>query len=138
MDKEKARVTGIGGIFFKSADPSASKDWYHENLGIEIDQWGTNFEWHQGRDASKKGFTQWSPAARDAAHFDAEYMINYRVVQIEKLVQELKQKGVTIVDELQSFPYGKFVHVLDNEGRKVELWEPNDEAYDKIVEARTK
>lgn len=65
-------------------------------------------------------------------------MINYRVVGLEKLLERLKANGVTILDEIETFEYGKFVHTLDNEGTKIELWEPNDEAYDKIVEGRTK
>lgn len=65
-------------------------------------------------------------------------MINYRVVGLEKLLERLKANGVTILDEIETFEYGKFVHILDNEGTKIELWEPNDEAYDKIVEGRTK
>ncbi len=59
-------------------------------------------------------------------------MINYRVENIAALVQELKQNGVTIVDQIESYDYGKFVHILDAEGNKIELWEPNDIAYEKL------
>lgn len=132
------RVTGIGGIFFKCKDPNAIKDWYKKHLGIDTNQWGANFEWRQGADASKKGFTQWSPVSEKSTHFDGALMINYRVENLEELVVQLKKEGVEIVDKIETFDYGKFVHILDNEGNKIELWEPNDVAYDKIVVGRTK
>lgn len=132
------KVTGIGGIFFKCKDPDQLKKWYKNHLGLETDQWGTNFEWRQGTDSSRKGFTQWSPYSEKTNHFTNTFMINYRVENLEWLVAELKKEGVTIVDKIESVEYGKFVHILDGEGNKVELWEPNDIEYDKIVEGRTK
>ncbi|SRR6056297_215111 len=140
MSDDKPRVTGIGGVFFKSANPKNSKQWYKENLGFVVDQWGTNFEWYQGRNPSKKGYTQWSPFPHDTDYFQPSsqpYMINYRVVHLEKLLQTLAENGVTILDEIQEFDYGKFVHILDNEGNKIELWEPNDAEYEKGVQGRT-
>jgi len=141
MDNEKPRVTVVGGIFFKSENPDELKKWYKKNLGLNTDQWGTNFEWYQGRDSSKKGFTQWSPFSQKTRHFEPsekDFMINYRVVHLEKLLEKLKENGVTIVDSIETFEYGKFVHILDNEGNKIELWEPNDIEYEKLVDGRTK
>ena len=141
MDNEKPRVTGIGGIFFKSENPDKIKQWYQKNLGLKTDQWGTNFEWFEGADPTKKGYTQWSPFSKKTNYFEPsskEFMINYRVVHLEKLLEKLKENGVTILDSIESYEYGKFVHILDNEGNKIELWEPIDVAYDKIVEGRTK
>lgn len=135
------RVTGIGGIFFKTKDPQQLKEWYKTHLGFDTDQWGTNFEWRQGEDPNQKGFTQWSPFTETTEYFapsQKEFMINYRVEDIEALVEILKQEGVTVLDEIEAFEYGKFVHILDGEGNKIELWEPNDVEYDKIVEGRTK
>ena len=135
------RVTGIGGIFFKTKDPQQLKEWYKTHLGFDTDQWGTNFEWRQGEDPTQKGFTQWSPFTETTEYFapsQKEFMINYRVEDIEALVEILKQEGVTVLDEIEAFEYGKFVHILDGEGNKIELWEPNDVEYDKIVEGRTK
>jgi predicted enzyme related to lactoylglutathione lyase len=135
------RVTGIGGIFFKSKDPQQIKEWYKTHLGFDTDQWGTNFEWRQGADPTQKGFTQWSPFTETTEYFapsQKDFMINYRVEDIEALVAVLKQEGVTVLDEIEVFEYGKFVHILDGEGNKIELWEPNDVEYDKIVEGRTK
>jgi predicted enzyme related to lactoylglutathione lyase len=135
------KVTGIGGIFFKCKDPKKVKAWYMTHLGLNTDQWGTNFEWRQGADTTKKGFTQWSPFSEASKHFEPsskEFMINYRVENLEALVEELKKAGVVVTDNIEAFEYGKFVHIMDIEGNKVELWEPNDIEYDKIVEGRTK
>jgi predicted enzyme related to lactoylglutathione lyase len=135
------RVTGIGGIFFKCKDPNKMKEWYKTHLGLATDKYGTNFEWRQGADSSKKGFTQWSPFSEKTKYFEPstkDYMINYRVDNLTLLVKELKKEGVTIVDTIESFNYGKFVHILDVEGNKVELWEPNDHEYDKFEGGRTK
>jgi predicted enzyme related to lactoylglutathione lyase len=135
------RVTGIGGIFFKTKDPQKIKEWYKKHLGLDTDQYGTNFEWYQGANPSKKGFTQWSPFKEDTSYFEPSnqaFMINYRVENLESLVEALKIEGVTIVDAIESFNYGKFVHILDLEGNKIELWEPNDLEYDKFEGGRTK
>jgi len=135
-----AKVTGIGGIFFKTKDVQKTKEWYQKNLGLETDQWGTNFEWRTARDPNQKGFTQWSPSPPTSQFFGdsgQQFMINYRVDNLEKLLKELSQAGVTILDEVESVEYGKFVHILDPDGHKVQLWEPIDEEYDKIVEGRT-
>lgn len=132
------KVTGIGGIFFKCKDPKKLKEWYRDHLGLDTDQWGTNFEWRQATDSSKKGFTQWGPFAERSTHFEGTYMINYRVTDLAALTEELKKAGVTIVDKIETVEYGSFVHILDNEGNKVELWEPNDAEYDKIVVGRTR
>jgi len=136
----KKRVTGIGGIFFKCKDPLATKNWYQNHLGLNTDKWGTNFEWRQC-DNNKKGHTQWSPFEQNTEYFEPssqEFMINYRVEDLEKLVDVLKSEGVTVLDEIATYEYGKFVHILDGDGRKVELWEPVDEEYDKVVDGRTK
>ena len=135
------KVTGIGGIFFKCKDPDAIKAWYKEHLGLDTDPYGTSFEWWQGDDASRKGSTQWSPFKENTKYFEPstkEFMINYRVENLETLVDLLRQEGVTILDNIETFDYGKFVHIQDLEGNKIELWEPYDEEYDKIVEGRTK
>ena len=135
------RVTGIGGIFFKCQDPDNVKAWYKTHLGLNTDQWGTTFEWHQGADSTKKGYTQWSPFKDKTTYFEPsvkDFMINYRVENLEMLVDALREEGVTILDQIEAFEYGKFVHILDIEGNKIELWEPNDEEYDKIVGGRTK
>lgn len=141
INKSKPKVTGIGGVFFKCNDSEKIKQWYKNNLGLDTDQYGTNFEWRQGNDPNKYGFTQWSPFSENTKYFEPstkDFMINYRVENIEELVKNLKIQGVTILDEIETYDYGKFVHILDIENNKIELWEPNDVEYNKIVEGRTK
>jgi predicted enzyme related to lactoylglutathione lyase len=135
------RVTGIGGIFFKCQDTSKMKEWYKTHLGLNTDEYGTTFEWRESEDPEKKGHTQWSPFAETTKYFEPskkEFMINYRVENLEELMVELKKEGVTILDEMESYDYGKFVHILDIEGNKIELWQPIDTEYEKIVEGGTK
>ena len=133
------RVTGIGGVFFKVKDPSMTRDWYKQHLGFNTDEYGSNFEWRQADEGVKKGFTQWSPFKESSSYFDQDFMINYRVSNLDGLLDDLRTKGVEIVDEVQQEDYGKFVHIIDGDGNKVELWEPNDESYDDMVgEGRTK
>ncbi|MEX6687095.1 VOC family protein [Danxiaibacter flavus] len=135
-NQQKTRkVTGIGGIFFKCKDPNKVKEWYKTYLGLNTNQYGTVFEWYQGADSTKKGFTQWSPFAEKTKYFapsTKEFMINYRVENLQSLVEELKLNHITIVDSIETYDYGKFVHILDLEGNKLELWEPNDVAYEKL------
>jgi predicted enzyme related to lactoylglutathione lyase len=129
------RVTGIGGIFFKCKDPDKMKKWYQTNLGLNTNENGAVFEWFQGADSTKKGFTQWSPFDEKSKYFEPsskDFMINYRVENIAALVEELKKNGVTVVDTIETYDYGKFVHILDVEGNKIELWEPNDIEYEKL------
>jgi predicted enzyme related to lactoylglutathione lyase len=95
----------------------------------------------QADEGTQKGFTSWGPFKEDTKYFnpsEKEFMINYRVENIEWLVEKLKKEGVTVVDAIEVFEYGKFIHIMDIEGNKIELWEPNDIEYDKIVNARTK
>ncbi len=135
------RVTGVGGIFFKCNDPQKLKEWYNVHLGLKTDKYGTNFVWWQGADSTKKGYTQWSPFAATTKYFEPstkEFMINYRVENLIALVDQLKKEGVTIVDTLETYNYGKFIHILDLEGNKIELWEPIDEEYGKFEGGQTK
>lgn len=129
------RVTGIGGIFFKCKDPQKVNEWYKTHLGLNTNAYGNVFEWHQGADPTQKGFTQWSTFKEQTTYFEPsekEFMINYRVANLEALVVELKKEGVTVLDEIEAFDYGKFVHILDLEGNKIELWEPNDIEFEKL------
>ena len=121
------KVTGIGGIFFKCKDPNKMKEWYKTHLGLDAGPYGASFEWRESEDSTKKGTTQWSPFAETTKYFDPstkDFMVNYRVENLETLIEELKNEGVTILDKMETYDYGKFVHILDMEGNKVELWEP--------------
>ncbi len=129
------RVTGIGGIFFKCKDPKKMNEWYQTHLGLNTNQYGAVFEWRQGADTTKKGFTQWSPFKETTKYFEPstkDFMINYRVENLVALVEELKNEGVTITDTIETVSYGKFVHIVDMEGNKIELWEPNDIEYENL------
>ena len=139
-NKALKKVTGIGGIFFKCDDPAKVKEWYNKHLGLNTDKYGTSFVWYQGADSTKKGYTQWSPFNSKTKYFDPskkDFMINYRVENLEALVEELRKEGVTIVDTMETYDYGKFIHILDIEENKIELWEPNDPVYDKFDGGRT-
>ena len=128
MDKEEPKVLGIGGIFFKSDNPEETKKWYKENLGIITDQYGSMFKFRDIDNPDEINYLQWSPFNKDTDYFDPskkEFMINYRVQNIEDLVKVLKEKGITVLDEITKYgEIGKFVHILDPEGNKIELWEP--------------
>jgi predicted enzyme related to lactoylglutathione lyase len=121
------RVTGIGGIFFKCKDPEKMKQWYQTHLGFGAEQYGTKFDWREEADSTKEGYTLWSPFSDKTKYFEpspSDFMINYRVENLEALVEELKKEGVTILDKVETYDYGKFVHILDIEGNKIELFEP--------------
>ena len=123
------KVTGIGGIFFKCKDPKKIKDWYQKYLGIDAGDYGFNFDWNMEPDPSK-GTTVWCPFDQQTTHFNPsakDFMINYRVENLEELIKELKKEGIVMLDEMDSSSYGKFVHLMDPEGNKIELWEPGDE-----------
>jgi len=127
-----SKVTGIGGIFFKCKDPKTIKSWYKENLGMNTDQYGCLFEFRSSENPDQKAYLQWSPFKDDTNYFDPsdkEFMINYRVKNIEQLVASLKANGITICDDIEVYEYGKFVHILDPENNKIELWEPIDQAF---------
>lgn len=129
---ENKKVTGIGGIFFKCQNPDQMKDWYSKNLGLKTDQYGSMFESRAADNPEQRTYLQWSPFSEDTTYFQPsskEFMINYRVENIENLVKELKESGVNIVDNIESYDYGKFVHIMDPEGNKIELWEPIDQTF---------
>ena len=121
------KVTSLGGIFFKCKDKQKLNAWYGEHLGLEVSDYGTNFEWRDVEDPEKKGLTVWSPFKESSNYFDPstkDFMINYIVDDMEGLVEQLKKEGVTLLDEIQNSDYGKFVHLMDPEGNKIELWQP--------------
>jgi len=135
------RVTSIGGVFFKCNNPDAQKEWYAKHLGFAMDKYGTSFEWRHSDEKENKGFSVWSPFENETDYFgnaSQQYMINYRVDDLEALVKQLREEGVIIVDQMEIYEYGKFIHILDCEGNRIELWEANDEVYEKMVNVVTK
>ena len=123
------KVTGIGGIFFKCKNPDALNEWYKTHLGFNTTVYGTSCEWRDADDNTKKGLTQWAPFAENTKYFEPstkDFMINYRVENLDALVEVLRKENVTFLDKVETFDYGKFVHILDIEGNKIELWEAFD------------
>jgi len=126
------RVIGMGGIFFKSEDPKALREWYDRHLGLSITEWGGSIEsTDPEHPEAKVPAINWSPFKKDTPYFapsEKQFMINYRVENLVALMKVLKEEGVTIVGDAEETPYGKFGWILDPEGNKIELWEPMDES----------
>lgn len=123
------RVTGIGGIFFKSDDPAAVNAWYAEQLGLKVDPFGSPFAFRNYWNPEALNYLRWGNFETGTDYFDPsnrDYMINYRVHRLEALVSQLEAAGTAMMDTVQVTPYGKFVHFVDPFGVKVELWEPVD------------
>ncbi|MEN7547345.1 VOC family protein [Rapidithrix thailandica] len=131
LDTTTPKVTGIGGIFFCSDNPNETKEWYTKNLGIKINDWGSSsFESRSIDNPDKINSLQWKPFKSGDEYFSPskkDFMINYQVQNIEAFVNKLKENGVTILDNITAYDgIGKFVHIMDVEGNKIELWEPED------------
>ncbi|MEZ5008194.1 MAG: VOC family protein [Chitinophagales bacterium] len=122
------KVTGIGGIFFYSDNLDETKEWYTKNLGIKINDWGSSsFNSRNVDQPDEINSLQWKPFKKGDEYFSPskkDFMINYQVQNIEGLINQLKANGVTMLDSLETYDYGKFVHIMDIEGNKIELWEP--------------
>ncbi len=141
MNELTPKVTGIGGIFFLTENPQKTREWYAENLGLEVNEWGSSFEFRNANRPQEINYLQWSPFKNGSEYFDPskkEFMINYRVQNIEGLVSKLESNGVTIVDKIETFEYGKFVHIMDEDGNKLELWEPIDSVFTEMGGESTK
>ncbi len=129
VENQEKQITGIGGVFFKAENPVHLKDWYKEKLGIDVNEYGASFVSRDLDNPDKKTFLQWSTFPKDTEYFNPsqkEFMINYRVANLETFLEELKSKDVTIVGGIEEYEYGKFAWVLDSENNKIELWEPID------------
>lgn len=120
------RVTGIGGIFFKSPDPKRLGAWYRGHLGLDVTDWGgVVFQW--GGPDSAPGMTLWSPFAADTDYMapsTAPFMVNFRVADLDALLAALRAEGCDVVDKREDSEHGKFGWVIDPDGNKIELWEP--------------
>jgi D-3-phosphoglycerate dehydrogenase len=129
-EKQIPRVTGLGGFFFKSQNPKEIRDWYKNHLGIPTDEYGWTFWWKDKK--SNNCSTQWSPFEVNTNYFqpsEKQFMMNFRVDNLEALLEILKDKGVTIIGNMETYDYGKFGWIVDPEGNKIELWEPIDSAF---------
>ncbi len=129
------RITGIGGVFFKADKPDELRNWYAQHLGLTTDQYGATFEWRRTDEPDRKGFTQWTTFSAGTTYFEPSgkaFMVNYRVENLVELLQVLGQEGVAIIGEVEEHEYGKFGWIMDPEGNKIELWEPNDSEYETL------
>lgn len=124
------KVTGIGGIFFYSENTKETKEWYSKNLGLEFSAWGSSsFASRNISNPEEINTLEWCAFKKEGNHFGPskkEFMINYRVQNLTALVEKLQENGVTILDEMATYDYGKFIHIMDAEGNKIELWEPTN------------
>jgi predicted enzyme related to lactoylglutathione lyase len=121
------KVTDIGGIFFFTENPKETNAWYAKNLGLETNEWGSTFQTRNKNKPEEVNSLQWSPFKKGSTYFapsKKEFMINYTVQNIEALVNKLKENGIPVLEDITTYDYGKFVHILDPEGNKIELWEP--------------
>ena len=134
------RVTGIGGIFYKTSDPVKTRQWYADHLGLNVTAYGSSFEWRKSDQPNMKGYTLWSPFKDDTQYMEPserEFMINFRVDDLVGLLKVLKEEGIEQIGEMQDTEYGKFAHILDPDGVKIELWEAIDEEYGKMEDGNT-
>ena len=126
-DNSTPKVTGIGGVFFISDNPKETKEWYAANLGLEMNEWGAvSFDSRDIGNPDQINTLQWSLFKKGTDYLEPskkEFMINYRVQHIEALVEKLRANGVTIVDEIATYDFGKFIHIMDADGNKIELYE---------------
>lgn len=135
----EGKVTGIGGIFFKSNNSKILNNWYYDNLGLIPNESGSMFEWRNS-ETDFISYTQWSPFSKKTNYFNPskkDFMINYRVDNMNELLKKLKANKVVVLDTIESYEYGKFLHILDCDSNKIELWEPIDGPFMKLYEGKT-
>jgi predicted enzyme related to lactoylglutathione lyase len=120
------KVTGLGGVFFKANDPNKLYEWYEKHLGLKREHGSVNFKWRGAEDAKEEGMTVWALFPKDTKYFDpsrANLMINYRVDDLDALLEVLRKEGVT-EEKREDSDYGRFAWIMDPEGNRIELWEP--------------
>lgn len=121
------RVTGIGGIFFKAKDPKALGAWYKKHLGFDVQEWGgAAFSWASPENPTGTGTTIWTPFDANTSYFkpsESSFMINYRVDNLDALLEALRNEGVTVDEKVEESEYGKFGWIMDPEGNRIELWQ---------------
>ena len=126
--KTKPRVTGLGGVFFKANNCEMLSAWYRDRLGLPVEEWGgCSFHWLDAKDPTQEGHTVWSVFDAKTPYFKPSrksFMMNYRVDDLDRVLAELRDEGVKVMDATEDSEYGKFGWVVDPEGNKVELWQP--------------
>ena len=123
-----AKVTGVGGVFFKSPDPKALGEWYCRHLGVPVEEWGgAAFRWASAENPSGTGTTVWSPFKHDTTYFApsaAPFMVNFRVDDLHALLAQLRSAGCDVDAKVEESEFGAFGWVMDPDGNKIELWQP--------------
>ncbi|HET9429243.1 MAG TPA: VOC family protein [Allosphingosinicella sp.] len=117
-----AKITGLGGIFYKVEDPARTRAWYQDTLGIG-GEWGAHFRWAD--EPQEDPYSLASPFKAATDYFDpsqSAFMVNYRVDDLDAFLEQLKAKGIAILGT-QDEDYGKFAWILDCDGIKIELWQ---------------
>jgi catechol 2,3-dioxygenase-like lactoylglutathione lyase family enzyme len=125
------RVTGLGGIFFKADNPDKLYEWYDKHLGVKRDEHAVSFQWRDAQNPKKTGMTIWALFPQDTKYFDpsrAGFMLNYRVENLNGLLDLLRKEGVPIDEKREDCDYGRFAWIMDPEGNRIELWEPPQKA----------
>jgi len=122
------RVRAVGGVFFKSKNPEALRDWYAKHLGIVSDgESGTMFGWNQPDSPSKENFTVWCIFPASTKYFgegQSDFMLNYVVDDLNGTLKALREEGVWVDPKVDEYEYGKFGWIMDPDGNRIELWEP--------------
>ena len=131
-DAKTGRALGLGGIFFRSKDPARLGTWYAENLGLQIEAWGsTHGTSFAPKDMPPSGFTVWSAFAADTEYFGDSgqgHMINLVVDDLDAALDNVSAGGATVIEEREEHDFGRFGWFVDPDGNRVELWEPPEEA----------
>ncbi len=125
-----AHVRGIGGVFFRSPDPEATRAWYTKHLGIESQSWGAMFPFREYTAPEVEGYVAWSVSPESTTYFGESgqrFMLNYRVRDLDALLAKLTEEGVVMEKPPESSDFGKFGWIRDGDGNRVELWQSPDE-----------
>ena len=121
------QVTGIGGVFFTAKNPTALAAWYRVNLGLDIAGTRTTFEWRERTTPARDALTVWALFPETTAYFSpgtAPFMVNYRVRSLDRMVAQLRARGIAVDSRIVEEEAGRFTWVVDPEGHRIELWEP--------------
>ena len=118
------RILGIGGVFFKTAHQDEMRAWYGRHLGLTDEGQGVSFQWRDHDDPTKQHVTVWSLFPDTSNYFDAPFMINYIVDDLDALLEKLHAAGVQIDPKREDHDYGRFAWIFDPGGNKLELWQP--------------
>jgi len=120
-------ITGIGGIFVKSENVDDLKKWYTKHLGVPMDDYGAMFKFREHDNPEQEAMAVWGFFKKDSDYFDPskkDFMINFRVRDLDGLLEKLKSQGIEQSGKMQEYEYGRFAWIVDPEGTKIELWEP--------------